>query len=293
MFKLKLNLLKIFRRLENRLLMVFIMAFVFSISISYSEEPSQNKQIGFDEKLNQMIPLNLSFLNEYGQPVKLQELFGKPTLFMLVYYRCTGLCSPLMNGVAQVVDVLDMEAGKDYNIVTISFDPKETYLMASEKKKNYFDEIKKKIPDNSWHFLTGDSASIAKITDAAGFRYIKQGNDYIHSTALIAVSPDGKIARYLYGTEFNPFDVKLSLVEASEGRSGPSIIKLVKLCYSYDPEGKRYVLNITRIAGGGIVILLIAFVSFLTLKNRSKNRKSINNNKKMTDINIERNSSNG
>lgn len=287
-------MLKNYYKLKSVIQAIVIVVLFFSARLSFADEPQQ-KQIGFDEKLGESIPMGLSFLDEYGKPVKLQELFNKPTLFMLVYYRCTGLCSPLMNGVQKLVDELDLEAGKDYNIVTISFDPKETYLMASEKKQNYFDELKRKIPANSWHFLTGDSINIAKITDAVGFRYIKQGNDYIHSTAVIAVSPTGKIARYLYGTDFNPFDVKLALVEASEGKTGPTISKLVKLCYSYDPEGKRYVLNVTRIAGGGILILLVAFVSFLTLKNKKKNKSKISDNKNlnMNDTNTGRNKLDG
>ena len=265
-------------------------------NILFADEPPR-KDIGFDEKLGETLPLNLSFLDEYGQPVILKDLITKPTLFMVVYYRCTGLCSPLMNGVAQVVDELDMQAGKDYNIVTISFDPKETYLMASDKKKNYFDEMKKKIPESSWHFLTGDSISDAKICDAIGFRYMKQGNDYIHSTAIIAVSPQGKIARYLYGVDFNPFDVKLALTEASEGKTGPTISKLVKLCFSYDPAARKYILNITRIAGGGIFILLIAFVAVLTVKKKKKTKKTkktkTNTDKDDSDSNNERNKING
>jgi protein SCO1/2 len=252
-------------------LTILIIVMIFVGRFSFADEPQQ-KQIGFDEKLGETLPLNLSFLDEYGQPVILRDLFTKPTIFMVVYFRCSGLCSPLMNGVAQVVGELDLQAGKDYNIVTISFDPKETYLMASEKKKNYFEEMKKKIPESSWHFLTGDSATIAKITDAVGFRYIKQGNDYIHATAIMAISPNGKISRYLYGTDFNPFDVKLALIEASEGKTGPTIAKLVQLCYSYDAAGKRYVLNITRIAGGGIFLLLIVFIAVLTLKSKKKNK---------------------
>ena len=273
---------------------VFLVFILLAGKILFSDEPPK-KEIGFDEKLGETLPLNLSFLDEYGQPVVLKDLFTKPTLFMVVYYRCTGLCSPLMNGVAQVVQEMDMQAGKDYNIVTISFDPRETYLMAAEKKKNYFDEMKKKIPDASWHFLTGDSASDAKICDAIGFRYVKQGNDYIHSTAIIAVSPQGKIARYLYGTDFNPFDVKLALTEASEGRTGPTISKLVKLCFSYDPGAKRYVLNITRIAGGGIFVLLIAFVAILTIKKKkNKTNKIISNtDSNAPDSNNERNKING
>lgn len=274
------------RYFNIKLLAVFIL---LTGSILFADEPPK-KEIGFDEKLGETLPLNLSFLDEYGQPVVLKDVFTKPTLFMVVYYRCTGLCSPLMNGVSQVVDELDMQPGKDYNIVTISFDPNETYLMASDKKKNYFDEMKKKIPESSWHFLTGDSLSDTKICDAIGFRYIKQGKDYIHSTAIIAVSPQGKIARYLYGVDFNPFDVKLALTEASEGKTGPTISRLVKLCFSYDPAARKYILNITRIAGGSIFILIVAFVAVLTVKKKNKTKKTDKDN---PDLNNERNKLNG
>ncbi|MFI5144119.1 MAG: SCO family protein [Ignavibacteria bacterium] len=280
------------RKKIKNILPYLLFILILTGRIVFADEPPK-KEIGFDEKLGEVLPLNLSFLDEYGQPVVLKDLFTKPTLFMVVYYRCTGLCSPLMNGVAQVAGELDMQAGKDYNIVTISFDPKETYLMASEKKKNYFDEMKKKIPDASWHFLTGDSASDARICDAIGFRYVRQGNDFIHSTAIIAVSPQGKIARYLYGTDFNPFDVKLALTEASEGKTGPTISKLVKLCFSYDPGSRKYVLSITRIAGGGIFVLLIAFVAILTIKKRKTNKINRNSEQDNTDSNNERNKLNG
>jgi protein SCO1/2 len=145
--------------------------------------------------------------------------------------------------------------------------------MATEKKKNYTDNMKKKIPGESWQFLTGDSASIAKITDAIGFRYQPQGQDYMHGAVITVLSQDGKIARYLYGVDFLPLDVKLALTEASEGRTGPTINKLLKMCYSYDPAGRKYVLDFTRVAGGGMLLIIVVFVLILTLKKK----KSINN----------------
>jgi protein SCO1/2 len=166
---------------------------------------------------------------------------------------------------------MDLEPEKDFKIITISFDPKESYITASEKKNNYLASMKKQISDDSWRFLVGDSATVAQITDAVGFRYIPQGNDFMHGAAIMAVSPQGNIARYLYGTEFQPFDVKLALIEASEGRTGPTISKLMKLCYSYDPEGKQYVLNITRIAGGGILFFLAIFVTVFVIKKKKNN----------------------
>lgn len=242
----------------------------------YSEDTNSPK-VGVDEKLGETIPLDLSFLDETGKPVNLRSLVNKPTLLTLVYYRCPGICSPLMNGVSEVIDKMDMEPGKDFNIVTISFNPREDYIMAQGKKENYLNNMKKKIPAESWKFLTGDSLSIARITDAVGFKYQKQGEDYMHGAVLTILSQDGKIARYLYGTDFLPMDVKLAVIEASEGKSTPGINKLLKICYSYDPAGRKYVLNVTRIAGGGMLILIAGFVLILTLKKkRNKNNIPVN-----------------
>lgn len=251
---------------------------LFSVVVLCSlkaEDSTLPSQVGVDEKLGTVIPLDLSFLDEYGKPVTLRSLVNKPTIFTLVYYRCPGICSPLLNGVVSVIDKMDLEPGKDYNIVTISFNPKEDYIMASEKKANYLNGLKKKIPAESWRFLTGDSASIAKITDAIGFRYQKQGEDFIHGAVITAVSPKGQIARYLYGTDFLPLDLKLAITEASEGRTGPTINKLLKLCFSYDPDARKYVLNVTRIAGGGILLILVGFVLMLTLKKKKNNKNNL------------------
>lgn len=260
------------KKIFNALLIVLITGFC---SISYSEDTNQPvPNVGVDEKLGESIPLELSFLDETGKPVSLKNLINKPTLLTLIYFRCPGICSPLMNGVSEVVDKMDMEPGKDFNIVTISFNPREDYIMANGKKENYLNNMKKKLPSESWKFLTGDSLSIAKITDAVGFRYQSQGDDYMHGAVVTVLTGEGKIARYLYGTDFLPMDVKLAVIEASEGRSTPGINKLLKICFSYDPVGRKYVLNVTRIAGGGMLIILAGFVLILTLK-RKKNKLKI------------------
>lgn len=218
--------------------------------------------------------MNISFYDEHGQTVKLTSLIDKPTVISLVYYRCPGICTPLLSGLTNVIEKSDLIPGKDYNVITISFDHTENYLTASEKKKNYFETINKKLDYNSWRFLTADSFEVKRLTDAVGFRYQKQGNDYMHGTALIVLSPEGKIIRYLYGVEYLPLDFKLAIIEAGEGRVGASINKILKLCYSYDPQGRKYVVNFTRIAGGGIVVLLIIFLAFLTIKkNKYKPNK--------------------
>jgi protein SCO1/2 len=204
----------------NKILTAFLLLAAIAVFPLRAEDEPKSP-IGVDEKLGEKIPLDLTFMDEYGKPVILRSLFTKPTLLTLVYYRCPGICSPLLSGVSDVVDKMDMEPGRDYNIVTISFSPREDYIMASDKKKNYLGTMKKKIPQDGWHFLTGDSVSIAKITDAVGFRYQVQGVDYMHGAVITAISSNGMIARYLYGTDFLPLDVKLALTEASEGRSTP------------------------------------------------------------------------
>jgi len=264
---------KLFKITKIGALLFFMMLGLFRGS---GMADTTQQQVGIDEKLGETIPLDLSFLDENGKPVTLRSLVNKPTLLTLVYYRCPGICSPLMNGVSSVVDKLDMEAGKDFNIVTISFNPREDYLMAQGKKRNYLDNMKKRIPEDSWKFLTGDSISIAKITDAVGFRYQRQGEDYMHGAVLTVLSPDGKIARYLYGTDFLPLDIKLALNEASEGKSSPAINKLLKICYSYDPAGRTYVLNFTRIVGGGMLIVIAGFVLILTLKKKKNKNIPVN-----------------
>jgi len=254
---------------------ITIILFIFLLTALgtrlFAEDGPKQSEVGIDEKLGSVIPLDLSFLDEYGKPVRLRDLITKPTILTLVYFRCPGICTPLLNGLATTIDHLDMESGKDYNIITISFDPKESYQTAAEKKKNYLEEMKKKLPENSWKFLTGDSMSIAKITDAVGFRYQPQGSDYMHSATIMVLSRDGKIARYLYGVDFLPLDLKLAIIEASEGKVGPTINKLLKLCYSYDPGGRKYVLNITRIAGSSMLVLIVAFVLVLRLKKKKHN----------------------
>lgn len=255
------------------ILLTFIL--ISSINIfSINASDTSSLQVGVDEKLGETIPLDISFLDETGKSVTLRELITKPTLLTLVYYRCPGICSPLMNGVASAIEKLDLKAGTDYNIVTISFNPREDYIMASEKKQNYLANLKIKIPEQSWKFLTGDSNNIAAITNAVGFRYMSQGEDYIHGAVVTVLSPNGKIARYLYGTEFLPMDVKLAIIEASEGKSTPAINKLLKICYSYDPEGRTYVLNVTRIFGAGMLIFIAGFVIILTIKKK-KNKYNI------------------
>lgn len=258
---------------------IFFCLFLFllidsSILFAQDNANTPKPEVGIYERLGEFIPNDVILTDEYGQQVNLKSLINKPTVISLVYFRCPGICSPLLNGVSYVIDRVDLEPGKDFNLITISFDPREDHLMAAEKKENYLSNLNRKIPSDSWRFLTGDSINTKKIADALGFKFQRQGNDYMHGTSIMVVSPEGKIVRYLYGTEYLPFDFKMAITEATEEKVGPTISKLVKMCFSFDPEARKYVLNITRIAGGGILLLLGIFLGVLILKKRKPNLNS-------------------
>lgn len=256
-------------------IIVTLSVILYFNSISFSQENKSGvvPEVGIYERLGETIPSDITLNNEYGQQVNLKSLITKPTIFSLVYFRCPGICSPLLNGVSSILYKTDLEPGKDFNVITISFDQSEDYLLASGKKESYLANIDRKIPSDSWRFLTGDSLNIRKTADALGFRFQRQGNDFMHGASIMMVSQEGKIIRYLYGTDYLPFDFKMAVTEATEGRVGPTIAKLVKMCFSYDPEGRKYVLNFTRIAGGGVLLLLGIF-AFLTLRKKKTRQTS-------------------
>ena len=181
-----------------------------------------------------------------------------------------------MNGIAEFVDKLDMNIGEDYQILTISFDHREGTDLAKRKHVNYMKMIDKDIPENGWTFYTADSLNIAKITGATGFKFVRTGEDFAHSATLTVVSPDQKITRYLHGTYFLPFEIKLSIVEASEGKVGSTVNRVLQYCYSYDPTGQKYVLNITKITG--TFIMFVAVIIFLVLVIKPKKNKATSKN---------------
>jgi protein SCO1/2 len=227
-------------------------------------------EIGIVERLGDTIPMNLWFLNETSDTVTLGQLINKPTILFFVYFDCPNLCSPLMDGVAEVVSKLDLVLGKDYQIITISFNTKDTPEKAREKKVNFVQKISK---DNQkyWIYLTGIQKNIDQITEAIGFRYKAQGLDFAHASAIMVLSPSGKITRYLYGLTFLPFDVKMAIVEAQKGLARPTINKVLEYCFAYNPGSKTYTIQITRIIGS--ITLLIAAIVFITLLLKRRKKK--------------------
>ena len=258
------------------------LAFVFYSCTIFSQQPinpassNQDVEIGVVEHLDEYLPDSISLINEKGEAVFLADVIDKPTIINFVYYRCPGICSPLMEAVAGVMDKSEMVPGKDYQVLTISFDPTETIDLGIRKKANYLNLMSSKVEEakTGWLFFTSDSASIARATNATGFRYKRTGNDYLHAASLTVVSKDGKITRYLNGMFFQPFEWKMAVVEASKGQSGPTINKVLRYCYSYDPAGQTYVMNITKVSG--TIILFLAAVLLLFLVFKPKRKENLN-----------------
>jgi protein SCO1/2 len=237
------------------------------LSIAADSQPKP--EAGIDEKLGNVIPADIMLLDEHGQSVNFKSLVNKPTVLSFVYYRCPGLCTPLLQGVLEVVDKTDMEAGKDYNLITVSFDTRDDYQLAAEKRDNYLSSLSRKIPPESWRFLTGDSLNIAKLTDAAGWRFQRQEDgNFAHGSAIIFLSPEGRIVRYLFGIQYLPFEFKMGVIEAEENKVMPSVSKVLKMCYSYDPASRKYVFNLLQVVGTVMIVCVIALVLFLTLYKR-------------------------
>ena len=254
-------------------------------AITFNTSASQN-DADLNEQLGAKLPMNLSFTDENGNKVFLKDLINKPTIIDFVYYECPGICSPLMTEVAHVINVSDLKPGTDYQILSISFDDTEKPEIAAKKKKTFVGLIENKsFPESAWRFLTGDSLNIDEITKTAGFIFQRTGRNFIHTGVLIFVSPKGEICRYLYpvysqtrGFGILPLDFKMAVLEASRGEKVPMLGRVLQFCFSYDPQGRTYVVNILRIFGVGTLLGVIAFVVFIRLKPkkiRVKTRKEL------------------
>jgi protein SCO1/2 len=229
-------------------------------------------QVSFDEKQGQFAALDTKLVNENGDTVLLKDVLNKPAILNFVYYECAGTCSPLMFGVSKFIDEIDLKLGKDYEVITISFDPSEKIDLGIKKKAAYISTMKNKEAAKDWHFFVSDSKNIARLTKSVGFNYQKINNQYVHPTGLIALGSDGKIIRYLRGIDFLPYDIKITMVEAAKGKIGPSINRLLAICYSYDTKGNQFVFNVTRVSA--IVILFFVIVIFLFLSLSRLNPKT-------------------
>ena len=255
--------------MKTRLIFVFVFASLFSICTI--AQVDQSNEVAVIEHLGKTIPLDLKFANEKSDSVSLRQLINKPTILSFVYFDCPGLCSPLLEGVGSVIQKTDLVLGKDYQVITISFNFRDTPEKAKTKKNKFVEKYSKGKGDG-WIFLTTDSATIFKITHATGFLTKAVGLDFVHPSAIIAISPQGMITRYLYGITFMPIDFKMAIIEANKEQPRPTIQKVLLLCYSYDQTTQRFALDVTKIAGILIVFFLLVFIVVYLLKPKKKNQ---------------------
>lgn len=250
-------------------IVVFAILFLFIAVGKTNAQVDQSPEVGVIEHLGEKVPLDLKFVNEKFETVTLRQLIDKPTIMSFVYFDCPGLCSPLLEGVGDVIQKTDLELGKDYQVITISFNFRDTPEKANAKKKR-FTERYANGKGNGWIFLTTDSTTIFKITDAVGYKTKAVGLDFVHPSAIVAVSPSGLITRYLYGITFLPIDFKMSILEAGKEEPRPTIQKVLLMCYTYDPQGQRYSLDVLKIAGILMLFFILVFVIVYLIKPKKK-----------------------
>lgn len=229
---------------------------------------------GLEQKLNAQVPLHARFRDEHGRSVELGKYFGrKPVILALAYYECPNLCTLVLNGILQTAHELKFDAGKDYQIVVVSFDPREQPALAAAKKETYVERYGRAGAADGWHFLVGDKDSIAQLANAVGysFAYDEATRQFAHPSAIMVLTPQGKVARYFPGIEYPPRDVRLALIEASREQIGSLADRVFLLCFHYNPQTGRYGLLITRVmqfAGIGTALAIAAYIVVNVLRER-------------------------
>jgi len=233
--------------------------------------PPGLKNVGMRQNLNQQIPPDLAFKDDLGRSVRLQDYFGKkPMILNLVYYNCPMLCGEVLSGLVNSLRMMKFDVGKEFDVITVSFDPSETPEMAAKKKAEFLKRYKRGGAEQGWHFLVGDQGAVDSLTKAAGFQYQydEKTKQFAHATAIMILTPEGKIAQYYYGVEYPPKDLRLGLVEAGQRRIGNVVDQLLLYCYHYDPEQGKYsavILRVVRLAGLATMLFLGSFI-FLMIR---------------------------
>jgi protein SCO1 len=246
-----------------------------------AEAPKENlplplRQVRIDQKLNQQVPLDLIFRDENGQAVRLGQYFGqKPVILSFVYYDCPMLCTQVLNGLTGSLKALAFDVGREFEVVTVSFDPREGPELARQKKDGYVARYGRESAKNGWHFLTGDEASIKALTEAAGFYFAwdEETKQFAHASGIMILTPEGRLSRYFYGIEYAPKDVRLGLVEASDNKIGSPVDQILLYCYHYDPQTGKYgfaIMNAIRVLGFATFFGLALLIFFLKRRPGSR-----------------------
>ncbi len=262
---------------------VFLISYILWFSgvvqaqgLNASAQPDILREIGIDQRLNEQVPLDLVFRDETGKLVRLGDYFGeKPVILSLVYYECPMLCTLVLNGLLKSLRALSFDVGKEFNVVTVSFNPGETPTLAAAKKAEYIQHYSRAGAAQGWHFLTGQEASIQQLAQAVGFRYVydAQQNQFAHASGIMVLTPQGRLSHYFYGIEYSPRDIRLSLVQASANKIGSPVDQLLLYCYHYDPTTGKYgviIMNVIRLAGLGTVLALGAFMVVMFRRDRKR-----------------------
>lgn len=234
-----------------------------------AQRPPGLNNVGIEQRLNEQIPSDLAFRDEAGKQVRLGDYFGdKPIILDLAYFNCQMLCPEVLSGLTVALRGLKFDVGREFEVLTVSFDPRETPAMAAEAKQKWLSRYGRKGAEQGWHFLTGQQDSIAELTKAAGFQYKYDANtqQFAHTTAIMVLTPQGRIAQYYYGVEFSPKDLRLGLVEASHNRIGNLADAILLYCYHYDPATGKYgavIMRVLRLAGLATMIFLGSFIALM------------------------------
>ena len=242
--------------------------------------PPRLENVGIEQRLDAQVPPELMFRDETGQTVKLGDYFGKkPLILNLVYYNCTMLCGEALAGLSGAMRLVKFDVGKEFEVVTVSFDPRETPEIAAAKKNEYVKRYGRANAAAGWHFLTGSPESVNALTRAVGFQYQYDPkiNQFAHATAIMVLTPQGRISRYFYGVDFPPKDLRMGLVEASEGKIGNPIDQVLLYCYHYDPATGKYgavITNILRLAAAATILILGGFLLIMFWLERSLPRRA-------------------
>ena len=243
--------------------------------------PDLLARVGIDQKLDAPVPLDLTFADERGRRVRLGDYFGRrPVVLALVYYECPMLCTQVLNGAVAAFKTMNFTAGTEFDVVTVSFDPRETPAMAAQKKVTYINKYGRPQAAAGWHFLTGGQAEIDALASAVGFRYVydEATDQYVHASALMVLTPQGRLSKYFYGIEYPPRDLRLGLVDASGGKIGNPVDQVLLYCYHYDPNAGRYsmvVMNVLRLAAVATVVLVGGFIVLAVSRDRRKPGKAV------------------
>jgi protein SCO1 len=244
--------------------------------------PDGLQGVGIDQKLDRRIPLEAKFKDEYGQEVALSKYFEskKPVVLALVYYRCPMLCTQILSGLESSLKVVSFNPGRDFEVVSVSFDPKDTTETAAGKKQSVMKRYGRPNTANGWHFLTGDEANIKALTDAVGYhyRYDPKTDQFAHASGIMIVTPDGRLSRYFYGVEYSPRDMRLGLVEASQNKIGSPVDALLLFCFHYDPATGKYgavAMNMIRFAGAAFALIGGTFLLIMFRRDFRADKKSL------------------